>query len=561
MRQFTTLVYDRWRCTRRLFFIAIGVGIASSLGSYLELLRSEVRRGTEFDELLFFALGGLHLTHFLWLMFLLVATGEDDDLKLTTPRYLMRLPVSAWKLVAAQLSYGIGSSLILALATTSAYYALFDAKMELELPFRYFFVIYPVLYAVFQAVVWCVGPAGIPKTITVVALGLMVPNWLFFDFGFSPFDVNQYSWSGVAATLMIAFLASGIAFEQQRKGRFAELFGLQLFRRRARALETGLSGSFASKAEALRWYENHRQSRLFPSLLILLTLGFFLVEAAEGPGLPTDPPPPMKYILAHYAEFVWTSVMVGMLFGTLLASIIFLFRGWRPLFKKEGAFLLVRPATTLELTTARWDATAKSVALGALPLIGLTVATFFVDVRELNGNPQAGEHSTIGHLAQHQSMLLVVLLGAAAAVYLCSVVWASLWLENFFAIGVIAAVVTVFVEATAGLFEMREVTRSAMVYSGTAAISFIALSFLFYSNRRKQLVSGKHLAFAVVFAPVVGIGLLWLKRLIGFQVDSFALEQPFELSELSTSFPIVMAVVIAPFLTGPAITQYARHRR
>jgi hypothetical protein len=522
--------------------------------------RSESTARLDFRTYSAFATSCLHFGHLLWISFLLFAAGDDDDLRLSMPRFLMRLPVSAWKLVAARMSYGLASTAALALLSTITYYGLFEGRMVQALPFRALLMIYPVLYAMLQSAVWCIGPAGIAPTIAVIAFGSLIPNGIFFRFGFSPFDSNNYSLPGIGAAITISFLAAGVAVEQHRKRRFAfmESFSALVSRRRSgRAHE---ATRFASKEAALRWYEHRRQWRLFAPILFTLFFaalaGRALLYSWMSPQ--TFAKMPGYYVRAYYANWVQYGVYTGLTVASLLTSGLFFFRSGRPLYTKDRMFLFSRPVTVETLAAARWEAGAKSIGFALLPLFVIEVIACSMDVRWGGYDPSTGEtkwDTMPALLAENYPIYLIVLMTIAALASIYGAVWAVLWFENVLAIGLVFAAVAFTVENVPAFQETDRIVRSNYELRITSAIILVVLLPAAIAAVRKHLVSTKHLYALFGLAPIFGIGMFLV-----LNADSIVAERPIDFSVWSTIVPLYLMAVIAPLVTTPLITQRARHR-
>lgn len=559
--EYASLMYVQWRSTRKLFIVAVAVGISSCLGTYAFSLRSGSITRQDYDTFAGVAIGGLHAAHLLWLMFLLLASGDVDDLRLSMSRYLMRLPISAWKLVAARLSFGFVTILGLALASTLTYYALFDARMERALPFSTFLVIYPTLYAMLQAVVWSFGPAGIGPTIAAICFGSLVPNGLFFDFHFAPFDVNEYSWPGVAATITMSFMASGLVIEQHRKGRFSFLETFPWSLPRSRIFSTQPAQTFVSKKAALRWYAYRSQWRIFPPIMFTLFFALVVLHLFWLPELPDDAryEIPLNQIFALYAELLLTAFYYSLIAATALTGGIFLFQGWRPIVTNERVFLFVRPVTIKTLTEARWESGAKAIAYGVVPLILIAVVALFLDLRPgpynpVEGRPDQGNTFTI--LAQNYPIYTVILMTILAFASLYAAIWAGLWFENILIIGSVFGPVALFVESLPALRNMEPVLRSNYEFRITSILVGVVLTFAAVAGLRKGLVSTKHLLFVLGLAPAVGIGFY-----LYLNMNPIIEQTSINRSILTTIVPLYLLAILAPLITTPLVTHWARHRR
>jgi len=596
MQQYLALIYDQWRSTRMFFMVAIAIGLIPCLGTYLFLMGRDDHLESEYNLYKFYAIGGLRVAHLFWLFILLSASDDDDDLKLTLPFYLMRLPVRAWKLVAARMSFGVMSNLVLAIAGTSLYYALFDETMEQALPFFSLFIAFATAYIVFQPVVWWVGPAGlVPTIIALVAVAVGIPwsvttvgdFWgfdvetahffgnLFSKLGaiftllisfivgnhlqFNPRELDDYAAIGIAVTALLSFVVALAAVAQHRKGRFRGIAVPKVVRRRIRSGESDISQTFASKSEALRWFQSRHQFNLYPKILIAMFTGvLFLILAFIFLNYRRNDssPPSIQEIWDNFGGNAISSILVSVFLGTILSGIVLLFRGWRSLYGRDGIFLFVRPATTMELATARWESSVRAIVIGLLPLFGVALGVSFLDVQRLPDG--AGETTTIGNLMSFHSVHLGLLLGAAAVLYGCAVIWAVLWLENILGMFILGASVFIPITSLSALMVARSDFVELYPYRIAGLVIFTVLSLFFIFDYRNQLVSVKHLLTVFVLAPIVAIGYLavtnqqaiWNQEPLG----------KIHLMQLTTIFPFIMMVVLAPVITGPAIVHWARHK-
>jgi hypothetical protein len=471
----------------------------------------------------------------------MIASGDNDELKLTMPRYLTRLPVSTWNIICARMSYGIASSLILALTFTTLFYALFDSTMERELPFTTFLVIWPVTYVLVQAVVWCVGPAGVVATLALVGFEILV---LRLAFGFDGFNVENYSPQEVAIVILVSAITSIVFLDQYRKGRFTEASWAQSFARSAQGEGTDLSETFASKKKALRWFQYREVANLFPKLVVLISILSCLLHLAFNR---QEIPP--GYIVA--LTIYWGSVS-----ATVLVGIVALFRGWSRLMKKDGAFLLTRPATTMDLIAARWEANAKAVVMTIIPVM-LAAAIVFLTPQTLYTDDPAYENvNYFAYMSEQLSGGLVILMVVAAVISLCIAMWALLWIENIMGLCGIGAVVAIVFASLGHLagFEPDDLEAPGFV---TATILITATTMLLAAvAKRKNLLNTKYLILLLALIPVIGVGVL-----MSTQGNALVGQYPIDKNSFLIALPLVMSVVVAPIITGPLLMDWVRHKR
>ncbi len=430
MNQFAFLIYERWRSTRTLFFIAFAVSITPSLLAYDPISSYTI---AELDTLRIYALGGVHIAQITWIAYLLIASGDNEDLKFTMPGYLLRLPVKSWKLAAARMMFGAASIAFLALAGRFVSDALLDPMVDLGLFSRYMAVIYPIIYVALQAIAWWIGPAGIMSTVAAIAFAIIaifrILN-VYVDMYrppvLDPALGTAETAAGIAIAVLFFFSVGTAAIAQHRRGRFSGLGLPLLFDKKRGAVITLGANPFASKAEALRWYEYRRQWSLFPRVLLgvfvalFVILGFAFVRAAiqSRAFYGGD-------VKANLAGILRYESVTTLTLGLPLSALVFLFRGWRPVFKKDGAFLFNRPTSTLELAAARWNACIRAIAVGVLPLMAIYVVTSLLNIHMPSGESNPQQLSTFDYLLHRYPAHVFLPLCVALSISFLVVVWVA----------------------------------------------------------------------------------------------------------------------------------------
>jgi len=605
MKEFATLLYEQWRSTRMLFATAVAVSFAPFLVANLFMLGSATIPSFARETLLFFANAGMFVAHLFWLFMLLVPPGDDGSLRSSMPRYLTQLPVSAVKLAAARMSFGILSSCTLCLVGTLFVYISFATATEMTYPFIGLLLGYSTAYIVFQAIIWWVGPAGTVPTVAVMigvvvgvpwmlyeityyfgldaydyveipsnqffidqfaALGISVVAILSFlfriDFSgpFHPADKDNFIALGVGLTMFTCLLSGAVALAQHRKRRFLGLAAFFAFWRRDRTLNSNLTETFSSKAEALRWFQYRHHARLYPKILAAMFSTIFLLMVSPYlfiHWLGEERIPPLREAQQIFTYTLMVTAVCTVILGTFLSGIIFLSRGWSPLFKKDGVFLFIRPVTTKELITTRWESTAKAAVIGLLPLIVVTVIVSFLD----GTRPSDGVvlESTFEHFANRHPIHLILPMGVAAAVYLCVAAWSFLWLENILGMFIVGACIIIPMESYAAFVENEPDNFEMYGFALAGVALYATLSLFLFSNWRKEVLSVKHLLILIALTPIIGTGFLAVANL-----EELFLGVPGGEPKLATLWivlPWMMMTAVAPLLTGPAIMHWARHRR
>ncbi len=88
------------------------------------------------------------------------------------------------------------------------------------------------------------------------------------------------------------------------------------------------------------------------------------------------------------------------------------------------------------------------------------------------------------------------------------------------------------------------------------AILFAALGGLLAYNVRYRLIGWKYLEVAIGLVPILAIGYYYYG-----EIDKARTSPSFILSDYFIVFFVYVLGGIAPLLTVPAVTQWARHRR
>jgi ABC-type transport system involved in multi-copper enzyme maturation permease subunit len=224
--------------------------------------------------------------------------------------------------------------------------------------------------------------------------------------------------------------------------------------------------------------------------------------------------------------------------------------------KKDGAFLLTRPATTMDLIAARWEANAKAVVMTIIPVM-LAAAIVFLTPQTLYTDDPAYENvNYFAYMSEQLSGGLVILMVVAAVISLCIAMWALLWIENIMGLCGIGAVVAIVFASLGHLagFEPDDLEAPGFV---TATILITATTMLLAAvAKRKNLLNTKYLILLLALIPVIGVGVL-----MSTQGNALVGQYPIDKNSFLIALPLVMSVVVAPIITGPLLMDWVRHKR
>ncbi|MFP6581092.1 MAG: hypothetical protein VCD00_00900 [Candidatus Hydrogenedentota bacterium] len=507
MREFTALIYEQWRSMRFLFGMATAMSIIGCFFATLDIILT----GEEQTE---WVAGWFVFGQCMWILFLLTGSGNNDELTLTVPRYLTKLPVSASKLVAARLSFAILSHAALLLLFAVLYYLLFNEALGFWSVKGTLLLV--AAYAIFQSIFWAFGPTGYILPLSISATPLV----LFLGLTTLDLDTTFAAWALFASPLSIP--VSIFAVSRHRLihyETFADLFDLQ---RQKKTVESTLieSDTFASQEEALRWYEYRRHWQLYPRILlicfvalVLIILGTTVFDEIFGAGIAS-----LAFI-----------VLIALLNGTLLTFCIFLFRSKRYLTNRVCAFVYIRPASTLDLAASQWRASADAMLVGLLPAAAVVLFLF------ADGAVKA-ESDMIPRLA---------LASAAIIFFMVMTLWASLWpVVSVGAFGVMMTALLLMRPWIAS--DWSETDYILFSFPAASVIAGGLLAFLFIWNWRNKLLNAKHVLFPLT--------------LIALAILGHQLIQEYDPGDYSW-IPFWTILIIAPILTTPAIIHRTRHRR
>lgn len=540
MTEYLTLIHDHWRSTRKYYLFSFAVAFVMYYFVLVPVLNKEIGVGPPYPASQTLH-GWLMVPQGVWVLLLLIASGDNDNLSLRLPRYLMRLPVGTWKIVCARLTFGALTNTLFALVCYSVASLVLPERLD-HYGFRpspVLILLWPLAYLSIQAYAWCFGSMGIIATLTSFFACFVAWNGIFYDFQFDASNYEHYTPAGVVLLIAISFFVSILGIGLQREGRAIKLPMRSTTGRTTVSSNALDSDTFASPAHALRWYQMRDQSTLYPKITIPFAVGLFLIFYFNDPNAVERP-----------SDFFPLAIYFAISFCSLIVGTMMLFRGWGRLMKKDGIFLFVRPLTSMELITARWEANAKAILLTILPLAAIAAIALSFDTT------LTAESNIYAFAATRFPEPAILFFTLSVVVMFCAVIWGTLWIENLIGMCIIgfsiAVLFTGFVEIT-GIGPQHIETYGWV----TAIIAmFLTILTLFIVSLKRNLISMKHLKFVLTVSPFVCAGAFVITNLVSIQDG-----EPMEVSSLPFASIILIMIVVAPLITGPAITQWARHRK
>jgi len=571
MNEFYTLAYTQWRSMSKFFGALIALVTILILLVYLYPLGGTQNK-EEIAGQISTALIIIFTAQTIWVVLLLVRSGDKDELSLTTAEFLNHLPISAWKLGGARMCFGLSTSFGLSLFNTALCYALFDAQFEQALPLADALISTILGYALLQAFIWWLGPAGFIWTAGIFVaipslwnIGIITNETLrgFQDaFNASLPDGTTFAWLYTPFFIGFLYLIGVAGIAQNRKGRFSGLGEVSFFRRSTEALESVRSETFGSPEDALRWFEYRRTWKMFPWLLVFsFVVDFFLIYLTliySNEGLSTE------FHGFHVIGIVQTAAVFSIVSAIFMTISLLSFRAWRQATNHPGSFLFYRPTTTMELSVARWKASVRALVLNLLPVFVIIIFLSFFVVQAIG----SFDKSQFGHLTTHQPAVLILLIFAFLFMYAILMAWVTASAETFMGLIGMAALVAIPISSIDGLrslpIENQEKYESLIATGYVLAYGFMivgTMAILWYFRRamkylnENHLISKKPLLFLTALSPVIAIGLVALANF-----EQIATQKPLNYSDLKT-FPVLLIAILAPILITPGTIHWNRHRK
>lgn len=539
MKQILALIYDQWRHTRWFFLTALGFGVFFCVVFCMDP-RSDAQGLKVLIDELKPILGMVHIS---WVIVLLILSGDFSDIRLTLPRYVTRLPVSSWKIVCARMAYGIATNLILAVTFTGILYTVFDARLEQEIPFQTYPIIWSMDFVLLQATAWCIGPFGFVATIGAMGSVAWLSHRLF---GFDGATIREYSAAEISGIILVSLIASTVSIHQSRKGRLNDFSWRNLLPANTSKEGADLSNTFASKKEALKWLHYREVTNFVPKLVVVHSvLCFLMFSNIDWDG-------------RSWQVSLAVGLYVGVNAAMIAIGLVALLRGWGPLLKKDGAFLLTRPVTTMELITARWEANRRAVLQTVPPFIVCAAILFLASPLVVYSGGSGSEvETTFTYLSFQLLSFRKIFLCAAAILSMCVIMWAMLSLENIIGFSIIGGVVAIVVASIWGLFwNPASPAVEDFGFVTTAILIWATLIALYANLKRKNLLNTQYLLTALALIPVIGVGVM-----LATQANALVGDYPPDTMDLATAMAFVVPIVIAPIITGPLLMDWVRHKR
>ncbi|MEK7795119.1 MAG: hypothetical protein AAB353_11340 [Candidatus Hydrogenedentota bacterium] len=547
MKIIATIFWEQWRCTFRGLIAATGLSIATCIAAYIYLQRYGAGDALYYNSIARTASAGILFGSGFYILYFLFAFGDESDLQLSMPAYLLRLPIGSLTLVLCRMAYGLASVAIIGFAGTLTFYALFGPEMEAHLPFGEVVLGFLIVFAFVQSAAWCVGPGGVGLTVfTLVSVSVLL-QWRFFDFEFSSFDRETYPpyFPALLVAFGVAFSWAGVALHRHGRLAFLEEVGSYLpsIRRGGRNREL----IFESPEQALRWYENRRQARLLPAMVLFITLAVVAVAIGSDYENITSGDfgsHPDSVFRAMYSQAAFMGAYAALGLATLITSGIFLAQNYRALMRPISIFLFNLPVPTDRLASARFLPLLRATALAVAPLV-LAVVIYVLLVS------LTGERFTLSWLFDRYSVLEGLGIGALLLIAAYASVWSVIWFGNAFAVLIVYGVSIIIL--TAGNDFTPD--RGEFALQLTAVVVLSASTVLFVRARQLGFLNPRRLLMALAAMPIAGAGFLTLMNF-----DNLANGNAFDFHYLTYAVPALIALPVLPIVTTPLAMHWARHR-
>lgn len=543
------LIWENAARTYRLWLLSLAGVLGACLSSYIFLSRIESVTINDKIVATEISYAGITIALSIYVLGLLFAFGDERDLRLEMPRYLLRLPVKTVTLVFWRLSYDVVSMAALAFVSMMSFRIFFDTETGNLMPFWGFITTFTWVVAALRAVSWAVGRAG-PVLTTLFAATIYVSVYQILEgFGVRPFDSDTRMAVFALAVVSCAFMASIVTIGEHRKGRLEFLDELGDSFSGPRRHRSSDLPPFGSQAQALRWYETRRQTRIYPGLVFTLFAGIFVLGALKDVVAFITPYDfSFEVVLVVLGEVILVTLYGSLAIGTLLCSGIFLFQNQRAQLSGAKTFLFIRPASTKSLALARLVAFLRSVAVTLIPIVLLTVLVFAFDLG-------SSENSTFrGFIDHHWGWDGLVIVGLTL-VGVATMLWVGLWLGNILAFLIVFSLPTMVIEYFPMFSEIHEFTRGVYALRVTAVLGLGTAIVLFVAAKRRGLLEKWSMASALVALPFLAAGFLMCLNANNMS-DGLAMDY----SYLGYTVPALILLPIAPLLTVPLVMDWARHR-
>lgn len=551
MTVIATIFWEQWRCTFRGLIAATGLSIATCIAAYIYLQRYGAGDAPYYNSIARTASIGMLFGSGLYILYFLFAFGDESDLQLSMPVYLLRLPVRSLTLVLCRMTYGLASVAIIGFAGTLTFYALFGPEVEAHLPFGEVVLGFLIVFAFVQSTAWCVGPGGIGLTVfTLVSVSVML-QYRFFDFEFSSFDRETYPpyFPALLIAFGVAFSWAGVALHRHGGLAFLEEIGnyLPSIRRGGRNREL----VFESPEQALRWYEHRRQARLLPAMVLFITLAIVAVglgSTYENITSGNFGSHPDSVFAAMYAQASAVGAYAALGLATLITGGIFLVQNYRALTRPISIFLFNLPVPTDRLASARFLPLLRATALAVVPLV-LAVAIYVLLVS------RTFERFTLSWLLDRYGLLEGLGIGALLLIAAYAGVWSAIWFGNAFAVLIVFHASMIIVRALSIFDNTFDMARLVYELRLTAVVVLSASIVLFVQARWLGFLSTRRLLIALAAMPIAGAGFLTLMNF-----DNLANGNAFDFHFLTYAVPALIALPVLPIVTTPLVMHWARHR-
>jgi hypothetical protein len=543
------LLWEQFTRTYKIALMALAGIVASGFSTHLYLNRSVTVRPEDLEVIAGLTMTGITLSLIAYILGCLFAFGDDRDLQLDMPLYLLRLPVNTFTLVSCRLGYDVLSMALLAALGIAVHHVAMGIEINRIDPFWETVATFSTVMAFVRMMAWSIGKTG--PVITIIG-GVIVYNILdrvFERFGWWPEAIDGYSvvftCCAIGATLVVSILV--VRWHRRGSLAFLEYAGESAIGQ-YRRIDTELP-PFASKEQAMRWYETRRQTRIYPVLAIALFLVIFFFGALKDIAALIEPfDYPLEVAMVVVGEVLFVTAAACLLIATFLASGIFFFQNQRTFMGGAKTFLFIRPAATTTLANARHMALFRSLAMACLPFLLIAAAVLYVDSKSIESSTFRAFIDSYSGIEQFVFTALIII-GCMACL------WSVLWLGNLLAFLMVYGLCVMPLEYLPFFADIHELTRTRYALQATAIVMFLLVVPLAIVVHRRGLLERR-----VVLSMVSGLPWLAAGIFIIANYQNLGLGKPLDFSALKAIVPATVLVPLVPLLATPLFLNWARHR-
>jgi len=543
------LLLEQASRTYKLALMACSGMVATGISCYLYLGRIDNVTALDIEAASGISLAGITLSVGLYMLGSLFAFGDDKDLQLDMPKYLLRLPVNTSTLVVCRMGFDVLSIALLAAVGMGIHHVALDFDITSIDPFGETVATFTTLLAFLRMVAWGIGKSG--PVFTIIGGGILynILNQVFERFDLWPLAIDGYLVTFTLLSIACSCAVSILFVHLHRSGTlaFMEHLGESVFGN-YRSVDAELP-PFTSKSQAMRWYETRRQARVYPGLAIGFFLFIFLFGAIKDiPALITPFDYPLEIQLVIIGEILFVTATGALIVATFLTSGIFFFQNQRTYAGGAKTFLFTRPATTNTLANARLTALFRSLVITMIPFLIIAATVYYVDT-------QSTESSTFRGLIDSYSGVEGAVIVALVVVGSMAGLWSVLWLSNLIAFFVVFALCTMPLEYFPMFADIHEITRGEYALRATAIAVFCLVTILTLVVQRKGLLERRTMIFTLVALPVLAASFL-----ASVNYENIGEGRAIDYAFLTYTVPAILLLPLTPLLTTPLFLNWARHR-